>query len=142
MRFYGVVTLLLTTVFLINVECKLSVPQLKGMIAKLKGSCLKKTGASEEFLASAHEGNFIDDQNFACFQKCVFQMMNVLKNDRIQEAVLTKHINTMIEPDIAPILKDMVHECIAEASDEDDCMAALHFVRCWYHKNPEMYIFP
>ncbi|KAG7197356.1 hypothetical protein KM043_018463 [Ampulex compressa] len=121
---------------------KMSMEEIKVAVAGLRKYCIKETGAQKSLVVKTQEGEFPPDPALQCYLKCVLESMKGIRKDALQEELLLRQSDLMINDDIAPPIKAGISKCAKEATSSDICELAWQFAKCYYAYDPELYFFP
>ncbi|CAB3244365.1 unnamed protein product [Arctia plantaginis] len=117
--------------------------QVKKTMGLLKNQCMPKNSVTEDQVAKIGEGFFPDDKNVMCYVTCIYKNMQVIKNDRLDEALVTKQVDILYPPDLKVATKNAVVICIHHQDKYNDvCEGVYAAVKCLYETDPPSFIFP
>ncbi|XP_014473740.1 PREDICTED: pheromone-binding protein-related protein 6-like [Dinoponera quadriceps] len=110
--------------------------ELKKLAGGMRKKCLAEiSGVTNEMLVEAEQGEFPDDNNLACYFKCVMEKGGVLKKDG---KINFKVLNKMMPPAFKKVGSEMLDEC-REINGNDNCELAYNFNKCMFNANPVAY---
>ncbi|XP_066583844.1 uncharacterized protein [Prorops nasuta] len=134
--------LLLVILQMDHVQSRMTRKQFMDAIFGFRKRCVKRLGTPIDLVDGARQGNFVKDPALMCYQKCVFSMMKILKDDRLDYELLEKQVNLLMPLEMTEASLAASQACMPAMQSADSCEAAYEFVKCFYDKDSETYFFP
>nr|UVB79203.1 odorant-binding protein 13 [Heortia vitessoides] len=108
----------------------------------MKKSCMGKIkDVTEEQVAAATIGQFIEDKNVMCYLACIYQLSGLVKNGKFSYDAAIKQVDIMYPPDMKEAFKQSVTNCKGIADKYKDlCEVAFYITRCIYEDNPSNFV--
>ncbi|CAH0686130.1 unnamed protein product [Spodoptera exigua] len=117
--------------------------QVKKTMAIVKNQCMPKNSVTEEQVGRIEQGVFIEDRNVMCYVACVYKTFQVVKNDKLDMALITKQIDLLYPPELKEPVKKSVAACLHSQDNYNDlCERVFYGSKCLYEKDPNSFIFP
>ncbi|XP_013136231.1 PREDICTED: general odorant-binding protein 19a-like [Papilio polytes] len=117
--------------------------QLKNSGKIMKKSCMPKNDVTEEKVGKIEQGVFIAEHNVMCYIACVYKLIQVVKNERLNKASITKQIDILYPQDLKESVKRNVASCVEiQYKYEDPCEGIFYSTKCLYEADPPNFIFP
>ncbi|XP_013191567.1 general odorant-binding protein 72 [Amyelois transitella] len=116
--------------------------QLKNSGKMLRKNCLAKVKVEEELIADIEKGKFIEDKDVMCYIACIYQMTQVVKNNKLSYEAAIKQVDLMYPAEIKEAVKKSVTNCKdIPKKYKDLCEASYYTAKCIYEDNPKDFIF-
>nr|ALZ45422.1 odorant binding protein 7 [Athetis dissimilis] len=133
---------LLIAMFLATGSDAMSRQQLKNSGKMLKKNCMKKNDVTEDQVGTIDKGKFVEDKKVMCYIACIYEMTNVIKNNKLSYESSIKQIDLMYPPDLKDSAKAAVEHCKdIQKKYKDICEASFYAAKCMYEFKPEDFIF-
>nr|QOV03017.1 odorant binding protein 1 [Apocheima cinerarius] len=133
----------LVTVIMIAGDCDaMTREQLKKTGKMLRKQCLGKTGVEEDKISQIEKGKFVEEKDVMCYIACVYQMTQIVKNNKLSYEAALKQVDLMYPPDMKAAVKASVEKCKDVSKKyKDVCEASYWTAKCLYDDNPKDFIF-
>uniref|UniRef100_A0A2A4K8S0 Odorant binding protein n=1 Tax=Heliothis virescens TaxID=7102 RepID=A0A2A4K8S0_HELVI len=96
-----------------------------------------------EQVGKIEQGVFLEERNVMCYVACIYKSLQVVKNDKLDMALIAKQIEALYPPELKEPVKKAVSLCIHSQDDYNDlCEKVFHASKCLYEKDPASFIFP
>ncbi|KAG7302160.1 hypothetical protein JYU34_013631 [Plutella xylostella] len=116
--------------------------QLKNSAKMMKKSCLGKVDVPEENIVDIEKGKFIEEKNVMCYIACIYQMSQIVKNNKLSYEASIKQVDLMYPPDIKDAVKKSIEQCKDVSKKYKDlCEASYWTAKCIYDHDPKIFIF-
>ncbi|KAJ2951804.1 hypothetical protein O0L34_g13968 [Tuta absoluta] len=116
--------------------------QLKNSAKMLKKQCLGKTGVAEDKISNIEKGQFVEEKEVMCYIACIYQLTNIVKNNKISFEASIKQIDIMYPPDVKEPAKKSAENCKDVSKKYKDlCEASYWTAKCMYEDDPANFIF-
>ncbi|NP_001140185.1 odorant-binding protein 1 [Bombyx mori] len=116
--------------------------QLKNSGKMLKKQCMGKNDVTEEEIGDIEKGKFIEQKNVMCYIACIYQMTQIIKNNKISYEASIKQIDLMYPPELKESAKASAGRCKDVSKKyKDICEASYWTAKCMYEDNPKDFIF-
>lgn len=125
-----------------STEAKMTIEQAKKAVAGMRKACAKKSGANDELINNANNGEFPPDPKLQCYQKCILDKMKVTKDGMLEMNTMLQQADIMLNSDIVGRIKEVISTCAQQISSTEPCEAAWQFVKCYYEADSSLYFFP
>ncbi|XP_053608372.1 general odorant-binding protein 72 [Plodia interpunctella] len=136
-----VICFLMIGVIIGTVNC-MTRAQLKNSGKMFRKNCLAKVKVEEELIADIEKGKFIEDKDVMCYIACVYQMTQIVKNNKLSYEAAIKQIDLMYPADMKESVKKSVDKCKDISKKYKDlCEASFYTAKCIYEDNPKDFIF-
>nr|WKR38888.1 odorant binding protein 7 [Spodoptera frugiperda] len=136
------ICLFVIAMFLASGSDAMSRQQLKNSGKMLKKNCMNKIGVTEDQIGSIDKGKFIEDRKVMCYIACIYELTNVIKNNKLNYEASIKQIDLMYPPDIKESAKAAVEKCKdVQKKYKDICEVSFYAAKCMYEYKPEDFIF-
>ncbi|XP_063828914.1 general odorant-binding protein 72-like [Ostrinia nubilalis] len=133
---------LLLLAFFISSSDAMTRQQLKNSGKMLRKNCLTKTGVAEDLISGIEKGKFIEDRNVMCYIACIYQMTQVVKNNKLNYEASIKQVDMMYPNDLKESVKKSIEKCKTGSDKYKDlCEASYWTAKCIYEDNPKDFIF-
>nr|BAV56789.1 odorant binding protein 2 [Ostrinia furnacalis] len=133
---------LLLLAFFISSSDAMTRQQLKNSGKMLRKNCLTKTGVAEDLISGIEKGKFIEDRNVMCYIACIYQMTQVVKNNKLNYEASIKQVDMMYPNDLKESVKKSIEKCKTVSDKYKDlCEASYWTAKCIYEDNPKDFIF-
>ncbi|XP_075977200.1 general odorant-binding protein 72-like isoform X2 [Anticarsia gemmatalis] len=117
--------------------------QVKKTMTIMKNQCMPKNSVTEEQVGSIEQGVFPEDKNVKCYVACVYKNLQVIKNDRLDRAAISKQVDMLYPQELREPTKKAVESCIhVQDKYNDMCEGVFAAAKCLYETNPPCFIFP
>nr|XP_037873011.1 odorant-binding protein 1 isoform X2 [Bombyx mori] len=103
--------LLIVVVALTSGVSSMSRQQLKNSGKMLKKQCMGKNDVTEEEIGDIEKGKFIEQKNVMCYIACIYQMTQIIKNNKISYEASIKQIDLMYPPELKESAKASAGRC-------------------------------
>ncbi|XP_026752851.2 general odorant-binding protein 72 [Galleria mellonella] len=125
----------------VDVE-SLTKQQLRNTAKTLRKSCMGKTQVAEDLIKDIEKGIFIEDRDVMCYMACIYQMTQVVKNNKLNYEASIKQVDLMYPAELKEGLKKSIEKCKDVAKKyKDICEASFWTTKCVYEDNPKDFIF-
>nr|ALR72508.1 odorant binding protein 20 [Colaphellus bowringi] len=108
------------------------------IMESLHAECISQTGATEDMIVNARNGDFSEDNKLKCYMKCVFEELGVLDDDG---KVDIDGILAMLPDEYKDVATTVFNKCGTQAGT-DVCDAIFQTHKCYYAANSEHYFLP
>ncbi|CAG4996587.1 unnamed protein product [Parnassius apollo] len=116
--------------------------QLKNTGKMLKKKCMEKNDVTEDLIGDIDKGKFIEQRNVMCYIACIYQMTQVVKNNKLSYEASIKQVDMMYPPEIKDSVKASIEKCKDVSKKYKDlCEASYWTTKCVYEDNPKDFIF-
>nr|AGM38605.1 odorant binding protein [Chilo suppressalis] len=116
--------------------------QLKNSGKMLKKNCMGKNQVTEDQIGSIEKGKFIEDKNVMCYIACIYQMTQVIKNNKLNYEASLKQVDIMYPAELKESAKKSIENCKHISSKyKDICEASYWTAKCMYEDNPKDFVF-
>ncbi|KAL4711137.1 hypothetical protein ACJJTC_009508 [Scirpophaga incertulas] len=116
--------------------------QIKNATKMLKKNCMAKNQVTEDQIGSIDKGKFIEDKNVMCYIACIYQMSQIVKNNKLSYDASIKQVDMMWPPELKASAKKSIDNCKQiSAKYKDLCEASYWTAKCMYEDNPADFIF-
>nr|UDM59715.1 putative odorant binding protein 15 [Corcyra cephalonica] len=133
--------ILFTLGVLLDVDA-LTRQQLKNTGKTLRKSCMGKNKVTEDLIGDIEKGKFIEDRNVMCYIACIYQMTQIVKNNKLNYEASIKQVDMMYPPDMKESVKKSIENCKdVSIKYKDICEASFWTAKCMYEDNPKDFIF-
>ncbi|XP_026333714.1 general odorant-binding protein 72-like [Hyposmocoma kahamanoa] len=140
--FMKYILLIIAIVVLQNVY-GLSKEQLKKTLGLMKKSCLSKSGATEDKVASIEQGAFLEEKNVMCYVMCIYKSVQVVKDDKLNLEMVIKQVDSLYPPEMRSSVKNAVNKCLnVQDKYNDVCSRVFYAAKCLYEQDPPNFVFP
>ncbi|KAJ8719565.1 hypothetical protein PYW08_011740 [Mythimna loreyi] len=134
--------LLIVAMFLATGSDAMTRQQLKNSGKVLKKKCMAKNQVTEDQVGTIDKGNFVEDKNVMCYIACIYEMTNVIKNNKLSYDASMRQIDLMYPPDLKEGAKAAVESCKdIQKKYKDICEVSFYAAKCMYEYNPADFIF-
>nr|AOG12870.1 odorant binding protein [Eogystia hippophaecolus] len=117
--------------------------QLKNSSKMLKKQCMGKNQVTEDLIGDIEKGKFIEDRNVMCYIACIYQMLQVVKNNKLSYEASLKQVDMMYPADIKEAAKATITKCQDVSKKYKDlCESSYWTAKCIYEDDPKNFIFP
>nr|ALC76545.1 odorant binding protein 5 [Conogethes punctiferalis]UYF25408.1 odorant-binding protein 8 [Conogethes punctiferalis] len=132
----------LLLVFLVGGSDAMTRAQLKNSAKMLKKNCMAKNSVTEDQIGNIEKGQFIEEKPVMCYIACIYQMMSIVKNNKLNYEASIKQVDMMYPNDLKESVKKSIENC-KSVSDKykDICEASYWTAKCIYEDNPKDFIF-
>ncbi|CAH2258895.1 jg12576 [Pararge aegeria aegeria] len=109
----------------------------------LKKSCMGKNDVTEDLIGDIEKGKFVQERNVMCYIACIYQMSQIIKNNKLSYEASIKQVDTMFPADMRDAMKASIEKCKNISKKYKDlCEASYWTAKCIYEDNPKNFIFP
>nr|AVJ51938.1 odorant binding protein 1 [Depressaria falkovitshi] len=116
--------------------------QLKNSSKMLKKNCMAKNQVTEDQIGEIEKGKFVEEKAVMCYIACIYQMSQVIKNNKLNYEASIKQVDVMYPPEMKEATKKSVENCKDVAKNyKDICEASYWTAKCIYEDNPKNFIF-
>ncbi|KAJ8921014.1 hypothetical protein NQ315_015810 [Exocentrus adspersus] len=122
--------LLLLVPFVLSVS-----EEVQELINVLHNTCLAETGTSEDAIQKARAGDFLDDEKFKCYFKCIMAQMACIDDDGIVDVDATIAV---IPEEYQELAAPIIRKCGTQKGSTP-CESAWLTHKCYYNENPQAY---
>ncbi|CAG9788064.1 unnamed protein product [Diatraea saccharalis] len=77
----------------------------------LKKACMGKNQVTEDQVGGIEKGKFIEDRNVMCYIACIYQMSQVVKNNKLNYEASMKQVDIMYPPELKDSVKKSILNC-------------------------------
>ncbi|XP_050344018.1 general odorant-binding protein 72-like [Nymphalis io] len=117
--------------------------QLKNSSKMLKKNCMGKNDVTEDLVGDIEKGKFIQDKNVMCYIACIYQMSQIVKNNKLNYEASIKQVDIMFPVDMKDAMKSSIEKCKDISKKyKDICEASYWTAKCIYEDNPKNFVFP
>ena len=121
----------------------MSKQQLKNSGKMFKKQCMGKNKVTEDEIGEIDKGRFVEQQNVMCYIACIYQMSQVVKNNKLNYEASLKQIDIMYPPELKDTAKGALEACKDIAKKNKDlCEASYKTAKCMYEYSPKDFLFP
>ncbi|RVE47000.1 hypothetical protein evm_008384 [Chilo suppressalis] len=133
----------LVVLFFIHLSYSMTRQQMKNSGKMMKKSCMPKNDVTEEQVGEIDQGKFLEEKNVMCYIACIYQMTQVVKNNKLNYDAVIKQVDMMFPAE----LKEPVKAAAAHCKDvgkkyKDICEASYWTAKCMYDFDPKSFVFP
>nr|AXF48751.1 odorant-binding protein ABP1 [Lobesia botrana] len=133
---------LMVIVFMAEGCYGLSRAQLKKSAQMFKKKCMDKEKVTEDMIGEIEKGKFIEEKPVMCYIACVYQMAQVVKNNKLSYEASMKQVDLMYPPDMKEGAKKSIEKCKDVSKKYKDlCEASYWTAKCIYEDDPKNFIF-
>ncbi|XP_049874881.1 general odorant-binding protein 72-like [Pectinophora gossypiella] len=116
--------------------------QLKNSSKMLKKNCMAKIGVAEDLIGNIEKGQFIEERDVMCYIACIYQMTQVVKNNKLNYEASLKQVDIMYPPELKDSAKAAIEKCKDISKKyKDICEASYWSAKCMYEYDPKSFIF-
>ncbi|KPJ06554.1 General odorant-binding protein lush [Papilio machaon] len=116
--------------------------QLKNSAKMLKKTCMAKNDVTEDLIGDIQKGKFIEERNVMCYIACIYQMSQIVKNNKLSYEASLKQVDMMYPPELKTSVKASIENCKDISKKYADiCEASYWTAKCLYEDNPKDFIF-
>ncbi|CAK1582860.1 unnamed protein product [Parnassius mnemosyne] len=116
--------------------------QMKNSGKMLKKKCMEKNNVTEDLIGDIDTGKFIEQRNVMCYIACIYQMTQVVKNNKLSYEASIKQVDMMYPPELKDSVKASIEKCKDVSKNYKDlCEASYWTTKCLYEDNPKDFIF-
>ncbi|XP_045537037.1 uncharacterized protein LOC106719796 [Papilio machaon] len=116
--------------------------QLKNSAKMLKKTCMAKNDVTEDLIGDIQKGQFIEERNVMCYIACIYQMSQIVKNNKLSYEASLKQVDMMYPPELKTSVKASIENCKDISKKYADiCEASYWTAKCLYEDNPKDFIF-
>nr|ALS03859.1 odorant-binding protein 11 [Ectropis obliqua] len=116
--------------------------QLRKTGKMLRKQCLGKVGVEEEKISQIEKGKFIEEKDVMCYIACVYQMTQIVKNNKLSYESALKQVDLMYPADMKASVKASIENCKDVSKKyKDVCEASYWTAKCLYDDNPKDFMF-
>ncbi|XP_063538773.1 general odorant-binding protein 72-like [Cydia strobilella] len=134
--------LVMVVAFLVNGCDALTKAQMKKSAAAFKKKCMAKENVSEDMVGDIEKGKFIEEKGVMCYIACIYQMANVVKNNKLSYEASIKQIDIMYPAEMKEPAKKSVEACKDVSKKYKDlCEASFWTAKCIYEDDPKNFFF-
>ncbi|KAF5269169.1 hypothetical protein FQR65_LT02469 [Abscondita terminalis] len=108
------------------------------LIDMLHNTCKEQTGATEDAIAAAKNGNFMDDNNLRCYMKCIMSEMSTISDDGIIDVEAAV---ALLPEEERGKVEGTMRKCGTQVG-VDACDNAYLTFKCYYDDNPADFFMP
>ncbi|XP_026330788.1 general odorant-binding protein 72-like [Hyposmocoma kahamanoa] len=117
--------------------------QLKNSMKLLRKTCLGKSGVEEDKIQGIMKGIFIEEKEVMCYIACVYQMSQIVKNNKLNYDASLKQVDLMYPNEMKESAKRSIEICKDVATKyEDLCESSYWTSKCIYESDPKNFLFP
>ncbi|XP_046968257.1 uncharacterized protein LOC124535899 [Vanessa cardui] len=117
--------------------------QLKKSTKMLKNNCMAKNDVTEDMVGDIEKGKFIQEKSVMCYIACIYQMSQIVKNNKLNYEASLKQVDIMFPPDMKEAMKSSIEKCKDISKKyKDICEASYWTAKCIYDDNPKNFVFP
>nr|QGH51243.1 putative odorant binding protein 7 [Conopomorpha sinensis] len=129
-------------VVFVGQACAMTRQQLKNSGKMLRKNCLTKIGVEEDMINGIEKGKFIEDKQVMCYIACVYQLTQVVKNNKLNYEASMKQVDMMYPPEMKEPVKATIELCKDVSKKYKDlCEASYWTAKCMYENDPKNFIF-
>ncbi|XP_041981620.1 uncharacterized protein LOC121735018 [Aricia agestis] len=116
--------------------------QLKNSLKMIKKQCMSKNDVTDDLVGDIDKGKFIEQKPVMCYIACIYQMTQVIKNNKLNYESTLKQIDLMYPPELRGPVKEALEKCKDVATKyKDVCEASFWTAKCVYDTDPKNFIF-
>nr|AGI37366.1 general odorant-binding protein 2 [Cnaphalocrocis medinalis] len=116
--------------------------QLKNSSKMLKKNCMAKHSVTEDQIGSIEKGKFVEERPVMCYIACIYQMTQVVKNNKLNYEASIKQVDMMYPNELKESVKKSIDKCKTVSDKYKDlCEASYWTAKCIYEDNPKDFIF-
>ncbi|XP_045452036.1 general odorant-binding protein 72-like [Melitaea cinxia] len=116
--------------------------QLKNSSKMLKKNCMGKNDVTEDMVGNIEKGKFIEDRKVMCYIACIYQMSQIVKNNKLNYEASIKQVDMMFPAEMKDSMKASIDNCKDISKNyKDICEASYWTAKCIYDDNPKNFIF-
>ncbi|KAJ3653942.1 hypothetical protein Zmor_013163 [Zophobas morio] len=107
--------------------------EMQELIDNLHNTCVGETGASNDMITAARNGDFADDENFKCYFKCLFDQMGCMTDDG---KVDLEAVIALLPPEIQDKASSVIMTCTGVGANP--CETAWLSHKCFQKGAPDV----
>nr|QRF70931.1 odorant binding protein [Semiothisa cinerearia] len=116
--------------------------QLKKTGKMLRKQCLAKVDVEEDKISQIEKGKFVEEKEVMCYVACIYQMTQIVKNNKLSYESAIKQVDLMYPADMKASVKSTIEKCKDVSKKyKDVCEASYWTAKCMYDDNPKDFIF-
>uniref|UniRef100_A0A0K8TUU0 Antennal Binding Protein X n=1 Tax=Epiphyas postvittana TaxID=65032 RepID=A0A0K8TUU0_EPIPO len=116
--------------------------QLKKSSQMFKKKCMSKIDVTEDMVGDIDKGKFIEDKDVMCYIACIYQMAQVIKNNKLSYEASMKQVDLMYPADMKDAVKKSIDNCKDVSKKYKDlCEASFYTAKCIYEDDPKNFVF-
>ncbi|CAH2090299.1 unnamed protein product [Euphydryas editha] len=116
--------------------------QLKNSSKMLKKNCMGKNDVTEDMVGDIEKGKFIEDRKVMCYIACIYQMSQIVKNNKLSYESSIKQVDMMFPAEMKDAMKTSIENCKDISKKyKDICEASYWTAKCIYEDNPKNFVF-
>nr|AFD34178.1 odorant binding protein 2 [Argyresthia conjugella] len=117
--------------------------QLKNAGKLMKKTCMPKNDVTEEQVGEIENGKFIEERNVMCYVACIYSMLQVVKNNKLNYEAVLKQVDMMFPAELKEPVKATAAACRDVTKKYKDlCESAYWTAKCMYEQDPSCFMFP
>ncbi|XP_005177698.2 general odorant-binding protein 69a [Musca domestica] len=101
---------------------------------KLHKRCQNQTNTSDDVIRASFSGTLPQDDNFACYIHCIFDMIGVIDEKNVMRL---ESLTQVLPEELHPMITTLVESCGTKDGD-DKCKIAYNTLKCYVDVNPIM----
>nr|CAJ2313462.1 Odorant-binding protein 1 [Metisa plana] len=121
----------------------LSRQQLKNSGKVMKKTCMPKHEVNEDQIGGIESGKFLEDRNVMCYIACIFQMSQVVKNNKLNYEASIKQVDKLYPPEMKEPVKAAMAKCRDVSKKHKDlCESSYWTAKCMFDTDSKNFVFP
>ncbi|XP_045499679.1 general odorant-binding protein 72-like [Colias croceus] len=133
---------LLIIVIVIACTDSMTRQQIKNAAKLVKKNCMGKNNVTEDLIGDIEKGKFIEERSVMCYIACVYQMTQIVKNNKISYEASIKQVQINYPPEMKEAMLVSIEHCKSTPKKyKDICESAYWTAKCIYEDNPDNFLF-
>nr|UTN00811.1 odorant binding protein [Semanotus bifasciatus] len=109
--------------------------ELKPLFESLHKTCVSATGISEDVVARAQKGDFVNEEEVGCYMRCVIVEMGLFNEGKLDIERAINSVPEEIKTELAPVIR----KC-GVLVGANECQTAFLMCKCVFEENPSLYM--